>query len=619
MRRPCPGLRLSGPTQARVPCLGRGRRVALALLAAWPALSGGQQAPESATPAPPAFLLEIEAPPAERQLLADHLSLPRYSAVPDLDETELDRVLVLADREIRELLATRGYFTPRVHLRRHGTQRPTRVQVQVDPGPPTRVVQVHLALIGPVTAGTDALDRALAARLAREWGLPAGQVFTQEGWDAAKAAAVARLQARRYPAARVADSRAEVDAPAAQARLGLRLDSGPPVRLGPMAITGLRHHPPWLVERFARLPPGSDYDRQRLEEAQQRLTDSGYFDSAFVHVDPDSDPRAAPVQVQVREAPLQRVVLGLGVSTDDGPRASLEHRHLQVPGLRWRADSRLHLQARAPAVDTEWTGLPDARGWRLGVLARAERQRDGGQVIDAQRLRLGRTQSVGQIDRQWSVQWDRADVSSAGALALQDRGDGDAVAAQFGWTLRAFEPAAAPRQGQGLALEVGTGWTLAAPRTPFQRAAARGLWLQPLASGRIQWRAQAGAVLARATARVPATQLFRTGGDTSVRGYGLRDIGARQSDGTVGPGRLLAVASAEWQWPIRRSGGTARWEAAAFIDSGAVADRLREMAWHTGFGLGLRYASPVGPLRVDLAWGQRTQRLRLHLSVGVVW
>ena len=593
--------------------------MALALLAACPGLANSQETPQPGGPALPAFLLQIEAPPAARQLLTDHLSLPRYSAVPDLDEAELDRILLMADREIRELLATRGYFTPRVDLRRNSNQRPARVHVHVDPGPTTRVAQVHLGLTGAVAAGADALDRALAARLERDWGLPAGQVFTQEAWEAAKAAAVTRLQARRYPAAQVAASLAEVDALTAQARLDLRLDSGPHVRLGPMGITGLRHHPPLLVERIARLDPGSDYDRQLLQEAQQRLTDSGYFNSAFIHVDPDSDPRAAPVEVQVREAPLQRFVLALGVSTDSGPRASVEHRHLQVPGLGWRADSRLQLQARAPAVDTEWTGLPDARGWRLGVLARAERQRDGGQVTDAQRLRLGRSQSIGRIDRQWSVQWDQAHVSSAGALRPQDRGDGDAVAAQYGWTLRAFEPAASPRQGQGLALEVGTGWTLATPRTPFQRASARGLWLQPLAGVRIQWRAQAGAVLARGTARVPATQLFRTGGDTSVRGYGLRDIGARQPDGTIGPGRLLAVASAEWQWPIRRPGSTGLWEAAAFIDSGAVADRLRELAWHTGVGLGLRYASPVGPLRVDLAWGQRTQRLRLHLSVGVVF
>lgn len=611
-------MRSAGPSRRRA---SAARRWAGPLLAGWLCIAAAR-----AQEAPPSFALEVAAPPAERELLLEHLALPRYRAVPDLDEAELDRLLVLAEREARELLATRGFFSPRIRLRREAT-RPPRVVITVEPGTPTRVAQVHIDFAGGIARGADPADRAQAAALRRGWALPPGRVFTQDAWDDAKATALQGLQARRYPGARMAASLADVDPAAAQARLGLRLDSGPPVQLGPLAISGLRHHPALLVERLARLPPGADYDRQALQDAQQRLSDSGFFDAAFVHLEPPAEsagmdspaPVEIPVQVQLREAPLQRLVLGAGLSTDSGPRASIEHRHLRVPGIGWRADTRLQLEARSPAAETEWTGLPDARGWRPGVLARAERQRDGGQVTDTRRVRVGRSRPGDRIDRHLYLQWDHAAVRAAGPLPPQDRGDGSALAAHYGWTLRAFDPPAAPRRGHGLGLELGAGWALSEPRAPFQRSYARGLWLQPLAGTRLQWRAEAGVVAARDDARVPSTQLFRTGGDTSVRGYGLRDIGARRADGSTGPGRLLAVGSAEWLWPIRRQDVPTGWEQAVFVDAGAVADRLRDMRLHTGIGLGLRYASPVGPLRADLAWGQRARRLRLHLSVGVVF
>lgn len=620
-----------------------------------------------------AFVLEIQAPPAERALLAEHLSLPRYQALTDLDEAELDRLLLLAEREARSLLGTLGEFNPGIEFLRDPPpelaldtpplrpppepgarpSRPPRVVLRVSPGPLTRVASVDLAFEGdiavlPAVPGNAA---AIAQResLRRDWSLPPGQRFTQALWDEAKARALRALQARRYPRARLVASLADIDARLNQARLGLRLDSGPRIRLGPLVSGGLVHHTPLIAQRFARLPVGADYDAQTLLDAQDRLVASGYFSSAFLHVDPEADlePGAdpgipgtwiAPVQATLREAPLRRVVLGLGFATDQGLRASLEHRHLQVPGLGGRADSRLELQSRTPSLQTEWLDLPDARGWRRGALVRLERQRDNGLRTDALRLRLGRLLASDRIDRHLYLQWDQARVRGATPDADADAGmvpgaepggsngtggtsgtgrlgEGRALTANYAWTTRRFDRLPEARRGWGLALELGLGVTLGGERAVFQRSNLRGLWLHPLEGSRLQLRGEAGAVIAPDGARVPATALFRTGGDTSVRGYTLREIGAPRADGSTGPGRFLAVGSVEWLRPLR----WAAWEQAWFIDTGAVADRLGAWQPATGVGSGLRYASAVGPLRADLAWGLRPRRLRLHLSVGMVF
>jgi translocation and assembly module TamA len=132
-------------------------------------------------------------------------------------------------------------------------------------------------------------------------------------------------------------------------------------------------------------------------------------------------------------------------------------------------------------------------------------------------------------------------------------------------------------------------------------------------------RAEAGAVLAKDSAAIPGTQLFRTGGDSTVRGYGYRDIGIKLANGVIGPGRYLAVGSVEWQRPILRGGLPSEWEHTVFVDAGAVADKAQDLRPSVGVGTGVRWRSPIGPLQADVAYGVKTRQLRLHLSVGFVF
>jgi translocation and assembly module TamA len=126
-------------------------------------------------------------------------------------------------------------------------------------------------------------------------------------------------------------------------------------------------------------------------------------------------------------------------------------------------------------------------------------------------------------------------------------------------------------------------------------------------------------VLARSSARIPATQLFRTGGDTTVRGYGYRDIGVGREGGVIAPGRYLAVGSVEWQRPIRRAGAITNWESTLFVDGGAVSDRVGDLRPAFGVGTGVRWKSPLGPVQADLAYGLKSKKVRLHLNIGVTF
>jgi len=572
----------------------------------------------------PAFDLVVQAPQPLRELLDRHLELGRFRAVADLDEAELARLITLADRDARELLATQGHFAPKITITREpagaATPRP-RLLVRVEPGEPARVTDVRITFEGDLAQSAEADAIAQREAVVAGWALPAGRVFTQAAWDDAKMQALQAVLARRYPAARIAATEADVDAAAGTARLAVRIDSGPLYRLGPVRVAGMSLYDPQLVERLSRLPPGSPFDRARLLDAQARLAASGWFDSAFLHVDPQTDPEAAVVQATVRESPLRKWVLGIGFTTDGGPRLSAEHTHNRVPWLGWRAITRAQAERRNPFLQADLTAPPEANGWHWTLLGRTEKLDDGERITQAQRLRLGRARAEDRFDRGFFVQLDRASSREPAALRLTDveTGDGSAVFAGVTWTGRWFDDLQAPTRGWGLGAEVGAGLTFGSRREPFQRTLVRGLAYQPLAEGRIQWRGEAAAVFARSEARIPATQLFRTGGATSVRGYAYQDIGVPLAGGQVGPGRLMMVGSAEWQRPLRREGLPTALESALFVDVGAVGDEPGDLLAKVGVGGGVRWKSPVGLLEVALAWGVQPRRVRLHFNAGFVF
>jgi translocation and assembly module TamA len=125
-----------------------------------------------------------------------------------------------------------------------------------------------------------------------------------------------------------------------------------------------------------------------------------------------------------------------------------------------------------------------------------------------------------------------------------------------------------------------------------------------------------GSVVSQDTRYLPTTQLFLTGGDNTVRGYALNSIGVDLGQGQIGAGRYMSTGSVEWQRPLRWNGQMTDWETAVFADAGAVANELHWLRTQTSYGIGARWRSPVGPVRMDLAHAQALQKWRLHLSVG---
>ncbi|HYP71100.1 MAG TPA: BamA/TamA family outer membrane protein [Variovorax sp.] len=575
-----------------------------------------------------AFTLEVESPNKDvTEYLQTHLDLQRYRKLDDLEATEVSRLMVAAEANARGLLNTLGYFTPTITLELKETpdsdKAPRNIHVEVDPGPPTKVEKVQIDFAGPVADDPNA--QAQRSEIRSTWRLPPGQIFTQSDWEAAKGFGLRTLSAKRYPTARTANSKADIDADQSQASLQVGYESGPAYRFGPLTINGAQRYDTVAARRIARLPTGEDYDQQKLLDAQLRLASSGYYDSVFLTMNTDEgvDPQAAPVTAQVREAPLQKVVLGVGFTSDSGPRVSVDHIHNKIPELEWRAVSRFSYDKNTQLLNTEWTGLPAESGWRWFNLAQLQRDNNAGDyTVDSARWRTGRSRAGDHIDRSIYLQYDYS-VSKG----FDPPPSGAAFSLNWAWTGRYFDNAAAPTRGNGLALELGAGYTLLGERLPFLRAYGRWLGIFPIGSDadpqlaarrpRLALRAEAGGVSAKDEAQIPQSLQFLTGGDTTVRGYSYRQIGVVNDSGRIQAGRYMNVVSVEWQQPIVRGGKLTDFEGVAFVDAGAVADQPGDLhKLKVGTGVGVRWRSPVGPVQADVAYGADVHAVRLHLRFG---
>jgi len=605
---------------------------------------------------PARFDIQLEAPATIQPFLLRHIDLQRYRALQDLDGSELDRLLIAAPDNLRDLLGTQGHFSPQISVIREpaaagGAPAPAlgTVRIRIEPGPITSVASSSVYFRGDIAnAEAAAAQRETIQRSSQQ---AVGQDFTQAGWGRVKADTLRQLTTERYPRGRIVNSLSDIDTTANAAHWHIELDSGAPVRIGTVRVEGAERYGTATVERLvglAGLRPGADYSLSRLQDAQQKIADSGYYTSVFAYVDlePGDDPAAnAPVVVQVKEAQLQSVVLGVGGSTNNGPRLSAEHKHLRLPVIAWQALSKLQLERNDQQLSSDWSAPIEDDGWHWLAGGRLARQIDDDTTVSSLRLSAGKAQASALLDRRYFLQFDRArTVNTVSKLASSDGNDA-AISANYGWTWRRFDTLPYPNRGYGLGLTLGVGMTLGGVRQPFVSTQARWLGYWPLdpvtevldelltlgrapdkpassspssRNGRLALRLQGGAVLADADAPIPDTLLFLTGGDTTVRGYGLRDIGVVQADGSVTAGRYLGVASFEWQRPIWRNGVRTPWESVLFVDAGLVTNQTTQVDAQVGVGVGagLRYNSPVGPLQLDLAYGVDAKRFRIHLNVG---
>ncbi|QEL56955.1 autotransporter assembly complex protein TamA [Chromobacterium paludis] len=554
------------------------------------------------------YTVDIQAPAGLASLLRDNLELVSGQKDPDIDSSWLDALVKGAPDEARKLLETEGYFHARVEAAREAGNR---VVLKVEPGPPVLIDDVTLRLDGAIRHQDDYQQR--FAQVLEAWALPLGAPYRQEDWAASKRAILRKVQADRFPRARIVKSEARIDPASNRATLDVAVDSGPLIRFGRIKVAGLQRYPWKLVTGLADFNNGSPYSQDKLLAYQAALDQTPQFSSVIVSADFDHvvDDKV-PVNVDVVELPRQKLELGLTYDSDVGPGVRVGYDHYNIFKRGYTGSMLLDWKREQQSVSFG-LGFPRARDGYSHSLTSSFKSEDV-QGLKTNTVDAGawRVRSRGNIESRLGVEFLK-ESEEAGGITSRDTHVTQLV---YGWTQRAVDDPMRPRSGYLLDGRLSGSLGLLGSSTSIVRGYGRavGYWSPFPKYGTFVGRIELGQVWAKDGAEVPSALLFRAGGANSVRGYDYQSLGLPGPNASVLGGRVVATGSVEYQIPLKPA-----WYLALFSDAGNAGDSWKGFQPMHANGVGLRWMSPVAPLSFDIAKAESDGKIRWNLSLGLAF
>ncbi|BCD89373.1 hypothetical protein PSm6_57800 [Pseudomonas solani] len=303
--------------------------------------------------------------------------------------------------------------------------------------------------------------------------------------------------------------------------------------------------------------------------------------------------------------------LGVGFSTDVGPRARANWTRHWVNPQGHRLGAETEVSASRQNVGA-WYEIPLDPPLTDSLRFTSGFQREQLVDVESRRFTLG-TQWQSKLPDDWqrvvSLRWEQESY---------DFGDGSPdgrssfLIPGIGYSVTRSDNRLDPSQGYHLQVDLRAAkeGILSDADMTYASALAKGLYTLP-GGHRVLARAQVGGIATTDFSAIPPSLRFFAGGDQSVRGYDYQTLSPEDRQGNKVGGRYLVVGSAEYQYPVAE-----RWRIAAFVDRGNAMDSLNA-AMKTGAGIGVRWVSPVGPIRLDLAKAlDDPGGFRIHFSMG---
>ncbi|MEB2319180.1 MAG: autotransporter assembly complex protein TamA [Pseudomonadota bacterium] len=568
------------------------------------------------TPAPGRqanYAFDIDAPEDIAERIRELSFVGRWQYREDFLPTQMPALLARLDDEVMGILRSLGYYSGKVRSRGDAD----RVEVRVAPGPRVTVALSEVRIEGPA-----AEDRRVGRFVRSRWLLPEGSFFASREWERGKRGLVDALHQRGYLRARITGSEARVDPELSSAQLEVVLDSGPLIAFGELEIQGLRRHDESIVRDLRPFRPGDPYSLEKLLAYEAALRDSGYFSGVSVVPDlapleADPDLLEVPLSVDLAEYRAKRAVFGIGYSSEQGARGQVGFEHRDLFGRSWQLESSLIAEARRQRLFANVRTPTEATGHFYGFGGRLEKVDAAGERAQRSNVYFGRGKRTAEIEWFLSLQMqaeDRRLDGNESYAAIED--SAHALVLGYSWNLRRLNSRVLPRRGYTISTQVSGAAKGVASNRSFVRFYGRAMRFVPmprqsfLAGGTLVALGEFGVVAAGSRRDIPSENLFRAGGSHSVRGYGYQTLGVPEAGAIVG-GRYLAVGSLEYQHPVTESIA-----AAIFYDIGNATDSRQDYKAVAGYGVGMRWRTPVGPLNLDLAYGEAVSRWRLHFSVG---
>lgn len=534
----------------------------------------------------------------------------RLSAIGSDEVTADGRFRASVDKAVRQGLRPFGYYDPTIDFEYRATPPPGRpvLIARVTPGEPVRIAGTSVVIEGQ---GKDDEDY----QTLKKNSIPVkGTQLNHGTYDSFKSAITNVAVRKGYFDAAMRKSQLGIIQDQHQAFWDIDFDTGQRYRFGRVTFEGAQIRDDYL-QNLVPFREGDYYSASDLAELNRRLSATNWFNSVVVAPEFKNakEHKVLPLNAVVTPRTRNTLETGVGYSTDVGPRIKANWKKPWLNSRGHSLESTLNLSGPEQELDLSYK-IPLLKNpiEQYYVLQGGFKRED-----------LNDTESDGttlNVARYW-------DASSGWKKAINLR-----------WSLDHFTQGSVTnttmliypglsvsrtRQRGGLMPDWGdsqrysldvsdTGW---GSDIDFAVVQAQNVWIRTLAEKhRFVVRGNLGWIETNDFERVPPSLRFFAGGDRSIRGYQYKSISPRDDEGKLTGASKLATGSLEYQYNV-----TGKWWGAVFVDSGEAVNDIKQSNVKTGAGVGVRWASPVGPVKLDIAapiGDQEEHGMEFYIGLG---
>lgn len=506
--------------------------------------------------------------------------------------------------KLKKSLRALGYYHSTIDIKALQEKGCWRIMVNIIAGKPIRVRTQKIVMMGI------GRDEKTFQVLLKKPPYKINDVLNHQYYTSYKKALTEKAQNLGYLKARFEKKQIEINRTKHSASIILHFNTGERFKYGAVTVTQnvLSDE---VMRKFLILKAGDRFSSTTLIRQQQILQNSGYYN--IVNIRPDFEAirnKTIPIAIQLIPRKRTGYLARLGYGTDTGFRAkaTMERRWTGQSGKRLLITSGLsqrindiNFQLILPRDDPENNSLfytlgfkqdtnddVDSKNIKAGILSTSLRSNGWKRTLSLNYLR-----DITEVD---------GDIATRSSLTL--------FGVQYSHVKannRLF-----PTKGWRLSFEAEGALDELFSDTTLLQLKAHGKYIHKAGKGRILARTDFGTTFGDSLDNLPKDLRFFAGGNNSIRGFSYESLGEINADGKVIGGKQLIEASLEYEYPVAE-----KWSLAGFVDAGNAFDAFNLNDVEVGVGMGVRWRSPIGPIRFDIA--QPTDDLsdiHLHLSIG---
>lgn len=503
-------------------------------------------------------------------------------------------------------LSALGYYGAKISVARREDDDDTVITITVTSNDPVLINDLTIAIKG------DAKDDSSFNRILSELPLIKGNIFVSNDYEAAKAALIDQAQDLGYFEFAFAESEVRVSRRQLTANINLIADSGKRYTFGDILFDQTVFTNTFL-NRWIPFDEGAPYESGLIGELTQNLQNSGYFSS--VRVIPLQDRRygtTIPIKVDLTRKDNNEIGIGVGFATDTGARTKFTWGKPLVNRRGHSAEAEIGIskdtQTASVAYRIPRRSEPLYNYWGIEYGLRNDQEGDTESFLSTLNFqRVSRTAS------QWTeslfLRWEREQFTAG-----SEEQTTDLILPGVSYSRSRSKGSPFPVWGQAVSFQLLGGSQQVFSTIDFFKTVGTFRYLRAVSNrNTIIGAVQYGVIQSNDYSRVPVSQRFFAGGDRSVRGFSFRDLSPRDTEGEAIGGRYLEVLNLEYNYRFLD-----RWSGALFVDAGRAFNSF-DTGYSVGAGFGIRWQSPVGPFRIDIATpisDNDGDGIRVHLSLG---